>query len=103
VEWITVSLANRHFILIGDFFSFPISARLTRTVNLTSGVYRFSVIGDDGVRLYVDGQLKIDKCFAQGASTYTATVTLTTSGPHRVSRSTLRGAVLPWCFSPRHL
>ena len=63
-----------------DYFS----ARWTRTVSLPSGVYRFSVTGDDGVRLYVDNQLKIDKWFTQGATTYTANVTLTTSGSHQV-------------------
>src|SRR5215813_3939088 len=40
-----------------DYFS----ARWTRAVNLVEGIYRFSVTGDDGVRLYVDNQLKIDK------------------------------------------
>jgi PA14 domain len=63
-----------------DYFS----ARWTRTVNLASGNYRFSVTGDDGVRLYVDGQLVIDKWFIQGATTYTANVTLRTTGPHQV-------------------
>jgi hypothetical protein len=59
------------------------SARWTRTVNFVSGVYRFSVTGDDGVRLYVDGQLKIDKWFSQGATTYTADVALP-AGNHDV-------------------
>src|SRR5262249_6067610 len=31
------------------------SARWTRTVNFAQDIYRFSVTGDDGVRLYVDG------------------------------------------------
>jgi hypothetical protein len=60
------------------------SARWTRTVDLAPGVYRFSVTGDDGVRLYVNGQLKIDKWFSQGATTYTADVSLSSSGPHQV-------------------
>jgi PA14 domain len=59
------------------------SVRWTRTVNFGSGVYRFSVTGDDGVRLYVDGQLKIDKWFPQGATTYTADVQLS-AGNHEV-------------------
>ncbi|MGH9754036.1 MAG: PA14 domain-containing protein, partial [Blastocatellia bacterium] len=59
------------------------SARWTRTVNFGSGAYRFTVTADDGVRLYVDGQLKIDKWFPQAATTYTADVTLT-AGAHEV-------------------
>jgi hypothetical protein len=63
-----------------DYFS----ARWTRTINFRPGIYRFSVTGDDGVRLYVDGQLKIDKWFPQGATTYTADVTFNSAGPHEV-------------------
>jgi PA14 domain-containing protein len=59
------------------------SARWTRTVDFAASIYRFSVTGDDGVRLYVDGQLKIDKWFNQGATTYTADVTLS-AGAHEV-------------------
>jgi len=76
------------------------SARWTRTVNFAAGVYRFSVTGDDGVRLYIDGQIKIDKWFLQGATTYTADVTLT-SGPHQVKLEYFEGggpgvALLSW-------
>jgi subtilisin len=56
-----------------DYFS----ARWTRTVNFAAGTYRFSVTGDDGVRLYIDGYLWLDKWFLQGATTYTPEVTLT--------------------------
>jgi subtilisin len=59
------------------------SARFTRNVTFTTGVHRFTVTGDDGVRLFVDGQLKIDKFFPQGANTYTADVFLF-SGGHNV-------------------
>src|SRR6266511_3335551 len=59
------------------------SARWTRTVNFAADNYRFTVTGDDGVRLYIDGQLKIDKWFDQGANTYTADVYLST-GNHEV-------------------
>jgi PA14 domain len=62
-----------------DYFS----ARWTRTVNFAEGIHRFSVTGDDGVRLYVDGELKIDKWFSQGATTYTTDVKLS-AGPHAV-------------------
>jgi single-stranded DNA-binding protein len=59
------------------------SARWTRTVNFAASSYRFSVTGDDGVRLYVDGQLKIDQWISQGATTHTADVALT-EGAHEV-------------------
>jgi len=76
------------------------SARWTRTVNFGPGIYRFSVTGDDGVRLYVDGQLKIDKWFLQGATTYTADVALTV-GNHVVKLEYFEGggpgvALLSW-------
>jgi murein DD-endopeptidase MepM/ murein hydrolase activator NlpD len=57
------------------------SARFTRTVSFSAGTYRFSVTGDDGVRLYVDGVLKLDKWFDQGATTYTVDVPLS-AGNH---------------------
>jgi hypothetical protein len=63
-----------------DYFS----ARWTRTVNLGAGVYRFSVTGDDGVRLYVDGQLVIDKWFTQAATTYTSDLTFSSAGPRQI-------------------
>jgi len=50
------------------------SARWTRGVLFNTGVYRFTVTGDDGVRLYIDGQLKIDKWFNQAPTTYTVDV-----------------------------
>jgi hypothetical protein len=59
------------------------SARWTRMVNFASATYRFSVTGDDGVKLYVDGQIKIDKWFSQVATTYTADVALS-AGSHEV-------------------
>jgi PA14 domain-containing protein len=40
-----------------DYFS----ARWVPTINFGSGVYSFSVTVDDGVWIYVDNQLKIDK------------------------------------------
>jgi hypothetical protein len=36
------------------------SARWTRTAHMEAGTYRFSVTGDDGIRLYLDGTLVID-------------------------------------------
>jgi PA14 domain/NedA-like, galactose-binding domain len=72
--------------LSADFFS----ARWTRTVNFGSGLYRFSVTGDDGVRLYVDGQLKIDKWILQGPTTYTTDMELT-AGDHEVKLEYFEG------------
>jgi hypothetical protein len=79
-----------------DFFS----ARWARTVNFAASIYRFSVTVDDGVRLYVDGQLKIDKWFPQGATTYTADVPLS-AGAHEVKLEYFESsgpgmAVLSW-------
>src|SRR5262245_43041996 len=59
------------------------SARWARMINFPRGLYRFTATADDGVRLYVDGQLKIDAWFPQGATTYTADVFLT-AGNHEI-------------------
>jgi hypothetical protein len=37
------------------------SARWTQTARFDTGIYRFHAIADDGVRLYVDGQVVIDE------------------------------------------
>jgi hypothetical protein len=57
------------------------STRWTRTVNFSAGTYRFTATGDDGIRLYVDGQLKIDQWIDQAPTTYTADVALS-AGNH---------------------
>lgn len=44
------------------------SARWVRTVAFRAGRYRFVVGGNDGVRFYVDGQLKLDEWREQSAS-----------------------------------
>jgi hypothetical protein len=60
------------------------SIRWTRTVTLTTtGTYRFSVTGDDGVRLYIDGQVKINEWRNQAATTYNSDVILT-AGNHEI-------------------
>lgn len=59
------------------------SARFEKYIDVTAGSYRFRVTVDDGVRVYVDDRLIIDKWFDQGATTYTADLTLTT-GYHYV-------------------
>ncbi|MDO8522827.1 MAG: glycosyl hydrolase [bacterium] len=48
-----------------------------------AGTHRFTATTDDGMRLYVDGVLKIDKWFVQGPTTYTTDVSLI-SGKHRI-------------------
>jgi hypothetical protein len=52
------------------------SVRWTRTFNFSGGAWRFTTTTDDGVRLYVDGTLVIDRWVDQGPTQYTADVTL---------------------------
>jgi hypothetical protein len=59
------------------------SARWVGDFTFSRGVQRFSVTGDDGVRLYVDDVLLIDQWVDQGATTYTANRNLA-AGRHRV-------------------
>lgn len=54
------------------------SARWERTWWFNAGVYRFHLAGDDGVRLWVDGGLKIDQWRDQGYTDYTVDLTLST-------------------------
>ncbi len=51
-------------------------ARWTADVDLPAGDYRFTVTVDDGVRVYVDDRLIIDKWKNQNSPTYTADMTL---------------------------
>jgi hypothetical protein len=74
-DWGSASPAS---ILPGDNFS----ARWTRTLNLDPGVYRINAIADDGIRVYLDGQLLIDEWHdSPGSQTYTAQRTL--GGAHQ--------------------
>jgi subtilisin len=59
------------------------STRWTRTLTLTAGNYRFSVTGDDGVRLYIDDQLKINEWRNQPPTTYNVDVNLA-AGNHEI-------------------
>jgi hypothetical protein len=59
------------------------SVRWTGNFDLAAGSYIFSATADDGVRLYVDGQLVIDKWIDEGATTYTASVPLV-AGTHEI-------------------
>jgi hypothetical protein len=60
------------------------SARWSRSVNFAPGTYRFTVTGDDGVRLFIDFQLKIDKWFIQAPTTYTYETNLS-GGNHTIT------------------
>ena len=56
------------------------SARWTRTLNLTAGLYRFSLRANDGVRLYVNGTRLVDEWHSSnGATEYTAELFLSGS------------------------
>ena len=59
------------------------SARWSRNVVLAAGSYRFTVTGDDGVRLFVDGKKVIDQWRQQEPTTYTADLKLPV-GTHRI-------------------
>lgn len=52
------------------------SVRWTRTANVLAGNYRFDVFSDDGVRLWVNNQLIIDRWRDQEAGNFSATVAL---------------------------
>ena len=62
-----------------DYFS----ARYERTVNFAAGNYRFSTTYDDGVRVYIDGQIIIDDWNAGSVRTSTADRSL--SGNHAIT------------------
>ena len=59
------------------------SARWSRTMSLDAGTWRFTATADDGVRLYVDGQLKIDAWIDQAPKSYSTDVALA-AGSHSV-------------------
>jgi murein DD-endopeptidase MepM/ murein hydrolase activator NlpD len=66
--------------------SFPVdhfSIRWSKTETFAAGNYRFTATGDDGVRLYIDGQLVIDRWIDQAATTVTADVNLA-AGEHTI-------------------
>lgn len=57
------------------------SARWVSVQYLNAGTYRFTVTADDGVRLYIDGQLVLDAWRDQAPTTYTRVVQVS-SGNH---------------------
>ncbi len=69
--------ASRDALMPDDYFS----VRWTRTVTFEAGVYRFTTTTDDGVRLYVDDQLLIDRWRVQAVASYSAEYNLS-AGQH---------------------
>jgi glucose/arabinose dehydrogenase len=59
------------------------SARWTKSVQLAAGSYAFTSTTDDGVRLFVDGVLVLDKWTLQGPTTYAVTRQLS-EGTHQI-------------------
>lgn len=59
------------------------SSRWTKTVNFAAGTYQFNTTADDGVRIFIDNELIIDKWFDQGPSTYTVQKALS-AGNHTI-------------------
>lgn len=57
------------------------SARWTRTMYFNQGTYRFRLAGDDGIRLWIDGNLVIDQWKDQGHTEYPVERTLS-AGNH---------------------
>lgn len=60
------------------------SARWTRYIDVTAGAYRFTAISDDGIRVYVDSQLLINRWDDHAVQTYTADISLT-AGHHLIT------------------
>jgi hypothetical protein len=56
----------------------------SRTANIASGTWTFTVVSDDGVRLYIDDQLVIDAWKVQPPTTYTYTQTFASTADHRL-------------------
>jgi hypothetical protein len=75
------------------------SARWTRKVDFPAGVFRFSVLVDDGVRLFVDNRPVIDQWRVTAPITYTSSITMT-AGTHSLEleyyENTERAMVHVW-------
>jgi len=76
------------------------SVRWTRQVSFPAGAYRFYTRTDDGVRLFVDGRLLIDRWQPMSATTYSGDIQLA-AGDHAIrmeyyERSGVASARLWW-------
>ncbi len=60
------------------------SARWQGIFNFESGEYEFVTVSDDGVRLYIDNELILDKWYGQSATAHSAKKTLG-QGKHRIT------------------
>jgi hypothetical protein len=61
------------------------SARFTSTQNFNAGTYTFTAVSDDGVRVYIDGVLVLDKFSPHAQQTDTFTQSFATAGPHTLT------------------
>ena len=59
------------------------SARWTRDIELPADVYRFTVTADDGVRIFLDGQMILDQWDLQDSATFNVEVPIS-AGNHRI-------------------
>lgn len=76
------------------------SARWTRYIDFAAGTYRFTATSDDGIRVYVDNQLLINRWDDHAVQTYTADINLS-AGHHLITveyyeNSGLAVAKLTW-------
>ncbi len=67
----------------GGIPSDEFSARWTRTLTFAAGTYRFYARSDDGVRLWVDNRLLIDRWHDQAATTHYGDIALS-AGAHSI-------------------
>jgi hypothetical protein len=78
------------------------SARWTKSVQLAAGSYAFTVTGDDGVRLFIDGVNVLNKWVLEGPTTYTVVRQLT-EGTHQIVLEYFEsggGAVAKMSYAP---
>ncbi len=68
------------------------SVRWTRTLNFTGGTWRFTATTDDGVRLYIDGYLVIDRWFDQPPTAASVDVVLG-AGNHAITMEYFESAL----------
>jgi uncharacterized protein YraI len=60
------------------------SARFTSTQNFNAGTYTFTASSDDGIRVFIDGALVLDRFVGRALTTDTFTQTMT-AGPHSIT------------------